>query len=158
MDATRVQSTRGITTLSALVRAIFPLAVLCTRVACNSCCPRGRWIWIDWGCSQVKRAFEYAYTVLTNAVLPLSSHSVCQEHSILGRIIRVTDKVIQYRRWIDNTFGHRYSSPTIPRTRPPRSLSSSGSTSSVEESGGSSEVSGWVALIYLLLITSCSSE
>jgi non-canonical poly(A) RNA polymerase PAPD5/7 len=93
----------------------------------------------SYGVLQVKRAFEYAYTVLTNAVLPLSSHSVCQEHSILGRIIRVTDKVIQYRRWIDNTFGHRYSSPTIPRTRPPRSLSSSGSTSSVEESGGSSE-------------------
>ncbi|EFA06387.1 terminal nucleotidyltransferase 4A isoform X1 [Tribolium castaneum] len=91
----------------------------------------------SYGVLQVKRAFEYAYTVLTNAVLPISSHNV--EHSILGRIIRVTDKVIQYRRWIEKTFGHKYNSPTIPRPRPPRSLSSSGSTSSVEESGGSSE-------------------
>ncbi|RZC36548.1 non-canonical poly(A) RNA polymerase PAPD5-like, partial [Asbolus verrucosus] len=93
----------------------------------------------SYGVLQVKRAFEYAYTVLTNAVLPLSSHSVCQDHSILGRIIRVTDKVIQYRRWIEQTFGVLRNSNTIPRTRPPRSLSSSGSTSSVEESGGSSE-------------------
>lgn len=78
---------------------------------------------------QVKRAFEYAYTVLTNVIHPLSLHNNCSNSTILGRIVRVRDKVIQQRQWAEDTI----------RLKPSRS-SSTGSTSSAEESAVSSEV------------------
>lgn len=62
----------------------------------------------SYGALQVKKAFEYAYIVLCQAVLPLSSHfNDCNRTSILGRIVRITDEVIEYRRWVKDSFGHR---------------------------------------------------
>lgn len=97
---------------------------------------------------QVKRAFDYAYIVLTNAVNPLCENR--DRFSILGRIVCIPDEVIRYRMWVEHELGMLIKSPIIsptlpyttqvsPIVRAPRSLSSSGSTSS--DSGGSSEVS-----------------
>uniref|UniRef100_A0A182JQJ7 polynucleotide adenylyltransferase n=1 Tax=Anopheles christyi TaxID=43041 RepID=A0A182JQJ7_9DIPT len=59
----------------------------------------------SYGALHVKQAFEYAYIVLVQAVLPLDKHlNDCNRQSILGRIIRVTDEVIEYRKWIKDTF------------------------------------------------------
>lgn len=56
------------------------------------------------GALQVKQAFEYAYIVLCQAVSPLNNYlNDCNRQSILGRIIRVTDEVIDYRNWIKLT-------------------------------------------------------
>lgn len=112
----------------------------------------------------MKRAFDHAYVVLTNAVSPLSVARDCSRISLLGRVLRVTDEVVRYRRWVEQQFCylHRRSPPPLPLhqfpARAPRSLSNSRSTSSVE-SGGSSEVSaelftkslGRSKLIYCLL-------
>ncbi|KFM69393.1 DNA polymerase sigma, partial [Stegodyphus mimosarum] len=57
----------------------------------------------SYGALNVKTAFEYAYKVLSEAVRP-SNSCVVREHSILGRIIRITDEVIEYRKWIQDTF------------------------------------------------------
>lgn len=49
----------------------------------------------------MKQAFEYAYIVLCQAVSPLNNYlNDCNRQSILGRIVRVTDEVIDYRNWI----------------------------------------------------------
>lgn len=108
---------------------------------------------------QVKRAFDHAYIVLTSAITPFITYSSNNFNriSILGRIIHVTDEVVRYRQWIERTFTNQQHqqqqqqqqqvlSPPIHSpaalqftVRAPRSLSSSGSTSSVD-SGGSSEV------------------
>lgn len=59
----------------------------------------------SYGALQVKQAFEYAYIVLAQAVSPLNTGlNDCSRHSILGRIIRVTDEVIEYRKWVRETF------------------------------------------------------
>lgn len=56
------------------------------------------------GALQVKQAFEYAYIVLCQAVSPLNQIlNDCNRQSILGRIVRVTDEVIDYRNWIKMT-------------------------------------------------------
>lgn len=48
----------------------------------------------SYGALQVKQAFDYAYIVLTQAVSPLNNiFNDCNKHSILGRIILVTDQV-----------------------------------------------------------------
>ncbi|KAG5899841.1 hypothetical protein JTB14_012312 [Gonioctena quinquepunctata] len=83
----------------------------------------------SYGVLQVKRAFEFAYIVLTNVVHPLSMHNHCAYSSILGRIVRVRDKVIQQRQRVEDTI----------RLRPSRSSSIGSTGSSAEESGGSSE-------------------
>lgn len=59
----------------------------------------------SYGVLQVKQAFEYAYIVLAQAVNPLAS-ILCDpnRHSILGRIVRITDDVIDYRQWIQKSF------------------------------------------------------
>ncbi|XP_046386425.1 terminal nucleotidyltransferase 4A-like isoform X2 [Ischnura elegans] len=55
----------------------------------------------SYGALHVKQAFEYAYIVLTQAVIPGNSLiNDANKTSILGRIIRVTDEVIEYRQWI----------------------------------------------------------
>ncbi|XP_053679709.1 non-canonical poly(A) RNA polymerase protein Trf4-1-like [Anopheles nili] len=62
----------------------------------------------SYGALHVKHAFEYAYIVLMQAVLPLDKNlNDCNRQSILGRIIRVTDEVIEYRKWIKETFEER---------------------------------------------------
>ncbi|GFY52929.1 terminal nucleotidyltransferase 4A [Trichonephila inaurata madagascariensis] len=57
----------------------------------------------SYGALSVKTAFEYAYKVLSEAVRPSSTCVLC-DYSILGRIIRITDEVIEYRKWIHETF------------------------------------------------------
>lgn len=62
----------------------------------------------SYGALQVKNAFEYAYIVLTSVVTPIQSGmNDCNRCSILGRIVRVTDEVIEYRRWVQTTFESR---------------------------------------------------
>ncbi|XP_026278438.1 terminal nucleotidyltransferase 4B isoform X2 [Frankliniella occidentalis] len=57
------------------------------------------------GALYVKQAFEYAYIVLTQAVNPLNTLLYDPNKvSILGRIIRVTDSVIEYRQWVKQEF------------------------------------------------------
>uniref|UniRef100_A0A1B0B004 polynucleotide adenylyltransferase n=1 Tax=Glossina palpalis gambiensis TaxID=67801 RepID=A0A1B0B004_9MUSC len=61
----------------------------------------------SYGALQVKQAFEYAYLMLSQAVSPLNNWANdCTERSILGRIIRITDDVIDYREWIREHFEH----------------------------------------------------
>lgn len=56
------------------------------------------------GALQVKQAFEYAYIVLFQSISPLNNYlNDCNRQSILGRIIRITDEVIEYRNWIKQT-------------------------------------------------------
>lgn len=59
----------------------------------------------SYGALQVKHAFEYAYVSLSTAVSPIHNESNdCTRSSILGRIVRVTDEVIEYRNWVRATF------------------------------------------------------
>ncbi|XP_032416466.1 terminal nucleotidyltransferase 4B [Xiphophorus hellerii] len=55
----------------------------------------------SYGAMQVKQAFDYAYVVLSHAVSPIAKYYPNNENeSILGRIIRVTQEVDEYREWI----------------------------------------------------------
>lgn len=57
---------------------------------------------------QVKQVFDYAYTVLSHAVSPLAgSYPNRDSQSTLGRIIQVTQEVIDYRRWIKEKWSRR---------------------------------------------------
>ncbi|XP_012221013.1 terminal nucleotidyltransferase 4A-like isoform X2 [Linepithema humile] len=59
----------------------------------------------SYGALYVRDAFDWAYFVLSQAVSPLNILvNDASKVSILGRIIRVTDEVIDYRRWIKDTF------------------------------------------------------
>lgn len=59
----------------------------------------------SYGALHVKTAFEYAYVTLVQAVHPLRTDiNDPNVNSILGRIIRVTDDVVDYRRWIERNF------------------------------------------------------
>ncbi|XP_012266386.1 terminal nucleotidyltransferase 4B-like [Athalia rosae] len=59
----------------------------------------------SYGALYVKEAFDWAYSVLSQAVSPLNILvNDANKVSILGRIIRVTDEVIDYRKWIKATF------------------------------------------------------
>lgn len=59
----------------------------------------------SYGALYVKDAFDWAYYVLSQAVSPLNILvNDASKTSILGRIIRVTDEVIEYRKWIKETF------------------------------------------------------
>ncbi|KAL1437409.1 hypothetical protein MTO96_001467 [Rhipicephalus appendiculatus] len=58
----------------------------------------------SYGALTVKKAFEYAYMVLNQAVHSFHPATSDPKQSILGRIIRVTDEVIQYRQWIQEKF------------------------------------------------------
>jgi non-canonical poly(A) RNA polymerase PAPD5/7 len=57
----------------------------------------------SYGAIMVKQAFEYAFDILHQAVGPLNA-TVDQTESILGRIIRVTDEVVDYREEIIKKF------------------------------------------------------
>ena len=73
------------------------------------------------GALEVQRAFEYAYIVLCQAVAPINlGMNDCNRQSILGRIIRVTDEVIDYRTWVKDTFEPRLiAQDIIQRNSPP---------------------------------------
>ncbi|XP_034472209.1 non-canonical poly(A) RNA polymerase protein Trf4-1-like [Drosophila innubila] len=53
----------------------------------------------------IKQAFRYAYRVLSQAVNPVSD-TFSNNNSILGRIIHISDEVIEYRAWLHQTFNH----------------------------------------------------
>ncbi|KPP79097.1 PAP-associated domain-containing protein 5-like [Scleropages formosus] len=60
----------------------------------------------SYGAMQVKQAFDYAYVVLSHAVSPIAKYYPNNEgESILGRIIRVTQEVAEYRDWITKQWG-----------------------------------------------------
>ncbi|KAM9765684.1 terminal nucleotidyltransferase 4B [Menidia menidia] len=60
----------------------------------------------SYGAMQVKQAFDYAYVVLSHAVSPIAKYYPNNEtESILGRIIRVTQEVDEYREWIRKNWG-----------------------------------------------------
>ncbi|XP_060721607.1 terminal nucleotidyltransferase 4A isoform X1 [Tachysurus vachellii] len=66
----------------------------------------------SYGAMQVKHVFDYAYVVLSHAVSPLAnSYPNKDSDSTLGRIIKVTQEVIDYREWIVNKWGSRKSGP-----------------------------------------------
>lgn len=50
----------------------------------------------SYGAIQVKQAFDYGYIVLQQAVA-VASCTPPHHHSVLGRVLRVTDHVLQYR-------------------------------------------------------------
>nr|XP_008107308.2 PREDICTED: non-canonical poly(A) RNA polymerase PAPD7 isoform X3 [Anolis carolinensis] len=61
-----------------------------------------------YGAMQVKQVFDYAYIVLSHAVSPLArSYPNRDSESTLGRIIKVTQEVIDYRAWIKNKWGSK---------------------------------------------------
>nr|XP_055074980.1 terminal nucleotidyltransferase 4A isoform X2 [Misgurnus anguillicaudatus] len=65
----------------------------------------------SYGAMQVKDAFEYAYIILGHAVSPLArSYPNKDIDSTLGRIIKVTQEVINYREWIIKKWGGRHNS------------------------------------------------
>ncbi|XP_067905518.1 terminal nucleotidyltransferase 4B isoform X2 [Heterodontus francisci] len=65
----------------------------------------------SYGAMQVKQAFDYAYVVLSHAVSPNAKYYPNREcESILGRIIRVTQEVADYRTWIQEHWGPQSSS------------------------------------------------
>ncbi|XP_048418264.1 terminal nucleotidyltransferase 4A isoform X2 [Stegostoma tigrinum] len=60
----------------------------------------------SYGAMQVKQVFDYAYIVLSHAVSPLArSYPNRDSESTLGRIIKVTQEVIDYREWIKKKWG-----------------------------------------------------
>ncbi|XP_027023437.1 terminal nucleotidyltransferase 4B isoform X2 [Tachysurus fulvidraco] len=60
----------------------------------------------SYGAMQVKQAFDYAYVVLSHAVSPIAKHYPNNKsESILGRIIRITREVAEYRDWINEHWG-----------------------------------------------------
>ncbi|KAK3507930.1 hypothetical protein QTP70_003819 [Hemibagrus guttatus] len=62
----------------------------------------------SYGAMQVKHVFDYAYIVLSHAVSPLAnSYPNKDTDSTLGRIIKVTQEVIDYREWIVNKWGSK---------------------------------------------------
>lgn len=72
----------------------------------------------SYGALTVKRAFEYAYMVLNQAVLYPNPATMGPCQSILGRIIRVTDEVIQYRHWIQDNFPPDNNMAALPELQP----------------------------------------
>ncbi|XP_059801109.1 terminal nucleotidyltransferase 4A isoform X2 [Hypanus sabinus] len=66
----------------------------------------------SYGAMQVKQVFDYAYIVLSHAVSPLArSYPNKDSESTLGRIIKVTQEVIDYREWIRKKWGAIVGSP-----------------------------------------------
>uniref|UniRef100_A0A3B3QSG7 Terminal nucleotidyltransferase 4A n=1 Tax=Paramormyrops kingsleyae TaxID=1676925 RepID=A0A3B3QSG7_9TELE len=64
----------------------------------------------SYGAMQVKQVFDYAYIVLGHAVSPLArSYPNRDSDSTLGRIIKVTQEVMDYRDWISMKWGSERS-------------------------------------------------
>ncbi|XP_029796950.1 terminal nucleotidyltransferase 4A isoform X2 [Suricata suricatta] len=72
----------------------------------------------SYGAMQVKQVFDYAYIVLSHAVSPLArSYPNRDSESTLGRIIKVTQEVIDYRRWIKEKWGGKAPPAPEPDNR-----------------------------------------
>uniref|UniRef100_A0A3Q3CZV2 Terminal nucleotidyltransferase 4A n=1 Tax=Haplochromis burtoni TaxID=8153 RepID=A0A3Q3CZV2_HAPBU len=59
----------------------------------------------SYGAMQVKEVFNYAFIVLSHAVSPLAQSYPNKDCETLGRIIRLTKEVIDYREWIVKKWG-----------------------------------------------------
>jgi len=86
----------------------------------------------SYGALEVRQAFEYAYITLLQAVNPTNSIDP-KEESILGRIVRVTDKVVMYRQWIRDHFPLKVGSGSASPSPSDASVSSFGTTDSEGE-------------------------
>uniref|UniRef100_A0A336MD45 polynucleotide adenylyltransferase n=1 Tax=Culicoides sonorensis TaxID=179676 RepID=A0A336MD45_CULSO len=87
----------------------------------------------SYGALQVKQAFEYAYIVLDQAVAHVNGYlNDCNQNSILGRVIRVTDEVIDYRKWVKANFEDKFI--VLNQTKLTNALYRRGSTSSQDSS------------------------
>lgn len=101
----------------------------------------------SYGALQVKQAFEYAYIVLIQSVSPCNQGlNDCTRTSILGRIIRITDEVIDYRTWVKETFESRLiAARNISQNiaaQVPKTFRRKGSVSSLETSEESMDSDG----------------
>ncbi|XP_048371876.1 terminal nucleotidyltransferase 4A isoform X2 [Sphaerodactylus townsendi] len=66
----------------------------------------------SYGAMQVKQVFDYAYIVLSHAVSPLArSYPNRDSESTLGRIVKVTQEVIDYRAWIKKRWKSKVNLP-----------------------------------------------
>uniref|UniRef100_A0A8C7E3K0 Terminal nucleotidyltransferase 4A n=1 Tax=Naja naja TaxID=35670 RepID=A0A8C7E3K0_NAJNA len=84
-----------------------------------------------YGAMQVKQVFDYAYIVLSHAVSPLAkSYPNRDSESTLGRIIKVTEEVIDYRAWIKKNWGNKanFSSDLDVQLKDRESISSESAT------------------------------
>ncbi|XP_032075376.1 terminal nucleotidyltransferase 4A isoform X1 [Thamnophis elegans] len=84
-----------------------------------------------YGAMQVKQVFDYAYIVLSHAVSPLAkSYPNRDSESTLGRIIKVTEEVIDYRAWIKKKWGSKanFSSELDVQLKERESISSESAT------------------------------
>ncbi|XP_043074226.1 terminal nucleotidyltransferase 4A isoform X3 [Puntigrus tetrazona] len=74
----------------------------------------------SYGAMQVKETFDYAYIILGHAVSPLArSYPNKDSDSTLGRIIKVTQEVINYREWIIKKWGCRHNARLERSKGPP---------------------------------------
>ncbi|KAJ6650119.1 Non-canonical poly(A) RNA polymerase protein Trf4-1 [Pseudolycoriella hygida] len=98
----------------------------------------------SYGALQVKQAFEYAFIVLIKAVSPLVNDrmSDCNRQSILGRVIRVTDEVIEYRKWVKKEFESRLTKNISPSSNVQPGLRRKGSVSSLDSAEESMDSDG----------------
>ncbi|XP_034267689.1 terminal nucleotidyltransferase 4A isoform X3 [Pantherophis guttatus] len=88
-----------------------------------------------YGAMQVKQVFDYAYIVLSHAVSPLAkSYPNRDSESTLGRIIKVTEEVIDYRAWIKKKWGNKanFSSDLDVQLKEKESISSESATQNRE--------------------------
>ncbi|XP_030596209.1 terminal nucleotidyltransferase 4A [Archocentrus centrarchus] len=77
----------------------------------------------SYGVMQVKDVFNYAFIVLSHAVSPLAQSYPNKDcESTLGRIIRLTKEVIDYREWIIKKWGGRDLVRMDNRVSPPKEL------------------------------------
>ncbi|MEQ2314170.1 Terminal nucleotidyltransferase 4A [Ameca splendens] len=75
----------------------------------------------SYGAMHVKQVFDYAYTVLSHAVMPLAKSYPNKDcDSTLGRIIGLTQEVIEYREWIIKKWGGKDSPQTDNRASSPK--------------------------------------
>uniref|UniRef100_M4AGM4 Terminal nucleotidyltransferase 4A n=1 Tax=Xiphophorus maculatus TaxID=8083 RepID=M4AGM4_XIPMA len=104
----------------------------------------------SYGAMHVKQVFDYAYTVLGHAVTPLAKSYPNKDcESTLGRIIRLTQEVIEYREWIIKKWGGKDSPQTDNRgpedqqrdSASPHSADSPMSISSPKQHSSASSVS-----------------
>uniref|UniRef100_A0A3B4WLL2 Terminal nucleotidyltransferase 4A n=1 Tax=Seriola lalandi dorsalis TaxID=1841481 RepID=A0A3B4WLL2_SERLL len=93
----------------------------------------------SYGAMHVKQVFDYAYTVLSHAVSPLARSYPNKDCETLGRIIRLTQEVIDYREWIIKKWGGRDLTRTDNRVSPPKEPVSEQDPSCVLRGGVGSE-------------------
>ncbi|XP_049606498.1 terminal nucleotidyltransferase 4A [Syngnathus scovelli] len=94
----------------------------------------------SYGAMHVRQVFDYAYTVLSHAVSPLArSYPNKDSESTLGRIIRLTQEVIDYREWIIKKWGGRDLARADNRVPTPKEPVSEQDPSCRLDSGGGPE-------------------